>query len=306
MGKKVLVIGGTYFAGRVFAMVASREAGFELTFINRGRYSMSHLPNVTEYKCDRHNIAGLRALPVEEYDAIVDFCAYEPGDVRNLLENLHSTFKRYIYISTADVYDRNIRTPKDESAPLQSCQSQCNSGEYMFKKMLLEGESKETCEKLGVALTVLRPAFIYGPYNYAPRESYYVQKIVKHEPIPVPTDSDSQFQFVYVKDVANAIIACVNSEKAAGEAYNLCAPEVITYEKYMEVLKKVSDIPFETTPVTVEQVIRENIPIPFPLIASENELYIGTKIVNDLGLVYTPFEEGMQKAYVAFKSVYDR
>ena len=307
MGKKVMVIGGTYFAGRVFAMLASRNAGFELTFVNRGHYSMGHLPNVTEYKCDRHNIAGLRALPVEEYDAIVDFCAYEPGDVRNLLENLHSKFHQYIYVSTADVYDRSIRTPKDETTPLQTCQSQCNSGEYMFKKMLLEGESREVCEQLGVALTILRPAFIFGPYNYAPRESYFIEKIVKHEPIPVPTDSDSQFQFVYVKDVGNAVIACVNNrEKAAGEAYNLCAPEVMTYEKYMDVLRKVSDIPFETTPVTVEEVIRENIALPFPLVASEDELYIGTKIVRDLGLAYTPFEEAMEKTYVAFKGVYDR
>lgn len=304
MGKKVLVIGGSYFAGRVFAMVASREAGYELTFINRGRYSMKHLPNVTEYQCDRHNIAGLRALPELEFDAIVDFCAYEPGDVKNLLENLHGKFGRYIYISTADVYDRTTREAKDETAPLQSCQESCASGEYMFKKMLLEGESRETCEKLGIPLTILRPAFIYGPYNYAPRESYFVQKIVKHEAIPVPTDSDAQFQFVYVKDVAAAIIAAIEHEEAAGQAYNLVAPEVMTYEKYMDVLRKVSDIPFETTPVTVQQVIQENIALPFPLFASENELYIGEKSVRELGLVYTPFEVGMEKAYAAFKNVY--
>ena len=34
--KKILVIGGTYFAGRVFAMVASK-LDYELTFLNRGR-----------------------------------------------------------------------------------------------------------------------------------------------------------------------------------------------------------------------------------------------------------------------------
>ena len=78
----------------------------------------------------------------------------------------------------------------------------------------------------------------------------------------------------------------------------------MTYEKYMDVLRKVSDIPFETTPVTVQQVIQENIALPFPLIASENELYIGEKSVRELGLVYTPFEVGMEKAYAAFKNVY--
>ena len=46
--KKVLIIGGTYFAGRVFAMIAS-QAGYSLTFINRGSYSMTFLGEVTEY-----------------------------------------------------------------------------------------------------------------------------------------------------------------------------------------------------------------------------------------------------------------
>jgi len=82
MSKKVLVIGGTYFAGRVFAILAAREAGFELTFVNRGRYSMSMLPNIKEYACDRHDAAALRALPLEEYDAVVDFCAYTPDEVK--------------------------------------------------------------------------------------------------------------------------------------------------------------------------------------------------------------------------------
>lgn len=37
MSKKILIIGGTYFLGRVFSILAYRE-GYELTFINRGRF----------------------------------------------------------------------------------------------------------------------------------------------------------------------------------------------------------------------------------------------------------------------------
>ena len=45
---KILVIGGTYFTGRVFTIVAARE-GHELTLVNRGRYSLAR-PGVTEYR----------------------------------------------------------------------------------------------------------------------------------------------------------------------------------------------------------------------------------------------------------------
>ena len=63
--KKVLIIGGSYFAGRVFAMIANQK-GYELSFINRGTYSMSFLSDtVKEYKCDRRSVAGLIQLPVD-------------------------------------------------------------------------------------------------------------------------------------------------------------------------------------------------------------------------------------------------
>ncbi len=80
----------------------------------------------------------------------------------------------------------------------------------------------------------------------------------------------------------------------------------MTYEKYMEVLKKVSDREFTTVPVTVADVLSQNIPLPFPLDASESELFIGTKIAEQLGVEYSPLEVGMQKAFNSFKSVFER
>lgn len=306
--KKVLIIGGSYFAGRVFAMIANQK-GYELSFINRGTYSMSFLSDtVKEYKCDRRSVAGLTQLPVDgEFDAIVDFCAYEPGDVSSLLRSLKVKAKQYIILSTADVYNREIRTPKDESTPLQDHIGNCMAADYMWKKRNLEFEAQATCSQLGIGLTILRPAFIYGPFNYAPRESFFVQRIVQGEPIPVPTDSTSEWNFVFVTDVARAICACIEQQdKSTGQAYNLSAPEVVTYEKYMEVLRKVSDREFTTVQVTVADVLSKNIPLPFPLDFSESELFIGTKIAEQLGVEYSPLEVGMQKAFNSFKSVFER
>jgi len=178
------------------------------------------------------------------------------------------------------------------------------AGDYMFKKALSEACAVMLCEEMGVALTVLRPAFIYGPYNYAPRESWYVSKIVAGEQIPVPIDSEARFQFVYVKDVANAIIACITNDVSAGKAYNLAAPEEYTYAGFMDVLRRVSDLPVNTYGVSTRQVIDQQLPLPFPLLPEENELFDGSLITKELGLAYTPFADGMQKAYAAFKSVF--
>lgn len=80
MSKKILIIGGTYFLGRVFSILAYRE-GYELTFINRGRFSMKNLgEHIHEFVCDRHDTVRLQTLELDtDYDALVDFCAIPPA-----------------------------------------------------------------------------------------------------------------------------------------------------------------------------------------------------------------------------------
>ena len=97
MSKKILILGGTYFCGRVFAILAAR-AGNELTFINRGRYSMKALgENIREYRADRRDVDSLKNCGLsDDFDAVVDFCAYEPKDILNIFEALSCSTKKYI------------------------------------------------------------------------------------------------------------------------------------------------------------------------------------------------------------------
>ena len=301
MAKSVLVIGGTYFYGRVFTMLAAREAGFSLTLLNRGRYSMSHLPNVTEYRCDRHDAAALRAIPAGHYDAIVDFCGYAPGDIRLLTENLPCTAEEYIFISTVDVYERGLPTPPDESAPLMRERLPGPVGDYLWSKVQLERELAQVCAAKQMKYTIFRPSFLYGPYNYAPRELFFFEKIVRGEAVPFPTDADGKFQFVYVKDAALALIAAINTPASAPRFFNLAAPEVFDYPAYYDALRAVCDLPVKTEPVTVEAVIAQNIALPFPLTAAENECFDGGKVSRELGIRYTPLSDGLEKAYQSMK-----
>ncbi len=304
MSYRVLVIGGSYFLGRIFCTLASRTGEFELTLVNRGRYPMTHLTGLWEFHCDRHDPLALSRLPEASYDAVVDLCAYKPGDIVSFLDNLPGRVKRYILVSTADVYERGSGR-KDESSPLISEQGSGAAAEYIYCKRLLEAELAKACTSRGIERVILRPAFVYGPYNYAPRESWYIEKIVKGEPLPVPSDASGRFQQVYVKDAAEAIIACIRQEAAAGEAFNLAAPEILDYGSFIETLRAVSDRPFTTLSLTVEDSFREGVPLPFPLTEEESELFSGEKLTSLLGLTDTPFQSGMEKTFIAFRSVYE-
>lgn len=306
MGKKILLIGGTYFVGRVFAILAYRQ-GYELTFINRGKYSMKELGNrIQEYVCDRHDKEQLNHLKLEKrYDALVDFCAYNPGDISLLFEYLPCEISHYIYLSTADVYLRS-KEVKNEKSPMQCQKPDDEVGLYTYHKMLLEDELRLLCGKYDCNYTILRPAFIFGPYNYAPRESWFIKDIIQKNMVNYPVDSTGCFQMVYVKDVGEAIIRCIQSEKSKNKSYNLSAPEVLNYRRFLDVLKEVSGIDFHENHITVSEALLAGLPFPFPLTDEENELFDGSKIVDELGINYTDLNTAMKATFHAFKQVYEK
>lgn len=297
---KVLVIGGSYFLGRVFVMLASKE--HELTLINRGTYSMSQF-GVTEYKLDRNDIEALKQIPKEDYDVVVDFCAYNPNEVKKVITYLPGNIQKYVLISTADVYERGIEGKKAEGTPLSTIFYEGEAGAYIHGKIQLEKELIKECKEKKISYAILRPAIIYGPYNYAPRESEYIREIIQKGKVIFPENAYGKFQFVYVKDVANAILQIMQKDEEE-QIYNICSREISDYSSFLDVLKKVSTYSFETEYATIEQVLQKGIFAPFPLTEEETELYDGIKFEKDFGFQYTTLEEGMQRTFKAFENVF--
>lgn len=297
---KILVIGGSYFYGRVFVMLSARE--HEVTVVNRGTYSMEEL-GAKQITGDRHDEVLWRNL-TEDYDVIVDFCGYVPKDVEKVLENYSGKVKQYILISTVDVYRRGIVGRKAEDTPFESRTIPGEVGTYIAGKIALEQEVAEVCRKKNINYTILRPAILYGPYNYAPRESVFIQMAVKNHVLPKFADADGKFQFVYVKDAAEAIEKCLLNEQAFGQAYNLCGEEILTYEEFFQGLLQAAEEEIERINLTVEEAGQQNLPLPFPVRASETELYANEKSKEELGVCYLPFSEGMKRTCRAFRNIY--
>ncbi|MCI8799420.1 MAG: NAD-dependent epimerase/dehydratase family protein [Lachnospiraceae bacterium] len=297
---KILVIGGSYFFGRVFVMLASKE--HEITVVNRGTYSLAEF-GVQQIKGDRRDEGVWRSLE-GNFDVIVDFCAYEPGDIARVLDNLTGKVRQYIFISTVDVYERGSGGRRGEDAPLETRIFPGEAGAYIAGKVALEREVREKCAEKGIHWTVLRPAILYGPFNYAPRESVYIRMMVQQHVLPRITDSKGEFQFVYVKDAAGAVLRCLLNEKAYGQAYNLCQDQVMTYGLLAEELKKAADVDVTVLSMTAEEAAERNVPLPFPVTQEESELYANDRSRQELGISYTGISEGMMKTYRAFKGVY--
>lgn len=319
---KILVLGGSYFYGRVFTMLAAKE--HELTLFNRGTYPMEEF-GVKQHIGDRHDGQAWEKLKAqqEDYDAVVDFCGYEQGDIQEVFAHLPESMKQYIFISTVDVYERlSYETSgsvglKDEDTPYEIREIPGEAGSYIKGKVLLEQELKDCCEERGIAYTILRPAILYGPYNYAPRESVWVQIMVQNHVLPVITDAPGRFQFVYVKDAAEAVMKCLFNPETYGQAYNLCGDEIVDYRIFADALDKAAASvekneaqgqqgaqALQYIELTAEQAQEQGVPLPFSVFKQETELCDNTKSKKELGMIYTSLEEGMEKTYKAFRGVF--
>lgn len=300
----ILVIGGSYFYGRVFVMEAAGE--HTLTLLNRGTYSMKEF-GVKEITGDRHD-DSVSAQCREDYDAVIDFCAYEAGDVQQIVRSLPGRIGHYVLISTVDIYERGSGMVKTEEHTLEHRIFPGETGAYIAGKVALEEEIIEVCGDRKIPWTVLRPAILYGPYNYAPRESLYIQMMLQNRALPNFTDADGRFQFVYVKDAAQAVLKALGNKTAYGQAYNLCQDEVVTYDMFFQTLRAVADKEvvqdLKEIPVTVDGAVAKQVPLPFPAKEEESELCSNEKGKRELGIAYTDFKEGMRRTYNAFKHVY--
>ena len=296
---RILVIGGSYFFGRVFVMLAAKE--HNVTVVNRGTCSVAEL-GAKQIKGDRKEEGVWKSIE-DDCDCVVDFCAYEKGDIARVLENMPGRIRQYIFISTVDVYERGINGLKGEETPLETRPLPGEAGAYIAGKVALEREVREQCGKRDISCTVLRPAILYGPLNYAPRESVYIRLLARNRVLPRITDAAGSFQFVYVKDAAQAVLNCLLNPRAYGQAYNLCGEEVLTYEDFFRELGKASDVEAREIPLTAREAESQGLPLPFPLTEAETELYSNEKSKEELGLRYMDIGEGMARTYRAFRDI---
>jgi 2'-hydroxyisoflavone reductase len=297
----VLVIGGSYFAGRVFVEELVKTGAYQAHVLNRGRIPMG-MSGVQEIRCDRHDADALRAcLAGSLWDAVVDFCAYTPNDVETLLAALPGCAAgHYIFISTASVYERSSRLPVDENTPLlEGPQPELGPmADYGFQKALAEGTLRDICAKRGIPHTIVRPTIIYGKYNYAPRESWFFEQIADGSAVTAPSDSLALFSFVSVWDLARLVISCVRTPAAFGLAINAAGRELVSYGELVRVMEAATGRAFVRNQMSCRELAESGLALPFPI--DEHLVYSGALSEERLGFKYTGFMDGMKRTWAYY------
>jgi nucleoside-diphosphate-sugar epimerase len=299
--RAILAVGGSYFVGRVFVELLERR-GIKVFVLNRGTRPFNR-PAIHEIPCDRRDARLLaEALAPFCFDAVVDFCAYSKDDVNPLLEALGpDRAAHYIQISSCSVYAPTKDIPVAEDArKLSGPQPELGpAADYGFNKWLAEYAASAWGMRRGVPVSILRPTIVYGPHNYAPRESWFFETVSSGRPLILPAGDLPLFSFVFVEDVAEAVYACIHNRASWNRAYNLAGPELVSYGRYAQVLERVMGRKIDIQHLPVERIDAMRVPLPFPL--DSHLVYSGEAVTKELNFSYTPFNQGMERTWQCYR-----
>ena len=229
---KVLFYGGTRFVGK--ALVAKLlSKGHEIYVFTRGKLPVPK--NITHLKGDRNNDDDLNKLTDHSFDLIVDSSGRKLEDTQRLLKFSGFPSFRFIYISSAGVYENTELFPTSE-------ESRIDVGSRHIGKAKTESWLKAE----GIPFTSFRPTYIYGPGNYNPIEKWFFDRITHGRPIPVPFDGQIITQLGHVSDLADAIAKSIETETAVNQVYNCSGTKAVTFRGLIETAilatgKKISD-----------------------------------------------------------------
>jgi len=230
---KALVLGGTYFIGKVLTQKLLEAENYEITLLNRGtkEQEIKSLP-LNLIKIDRTDGEGMRkALSNKVFDIVFDMSGYNEKNVSLAVSVLKGRIGQYIFCSSVAV----CRQPPD-LWPLTEDHPKCISikdGEYGFNKWQAESFLWNEVQKGELNITVVRPVYVYGPYNYRKRETFIFEKALKGLPLCICGNGENIVQFGFVEDLAEAMLLMANNKLAYGEAFNVSGNKLVTVDTFI-------------------------------------------------------------------------
>jgi nucleoside-diphosphate-sugar epimerase len=231
---KVLLTGATGFVGS-HVLDLLRGKGFSTVLLLRAgsnqRFIEKHLPHVEVRLGSLSDPASLgnamrdvthvihcagcvKAVRVKEFYHVNRFGTRA---IVNAINQQEGRVQRLVHISSLAAGG-----PATSDHPASEDDSLEPVSEYGTSKLAGENEIKELCR---APYVILRPPAVYGPRDL---EFLRLFKAVKSHLLPLLSGGRQELSFVFVKDLAEVIVACLDHPAVAGRTYYVAGSEVVT------------------------------------------------------------------------------
>lgn len=217
MIKRVLVLGGTGFVGRSLCeRLVQRGADLRITVPTRRAATaraVQFLPSVDPVECDVHDDARLSRL-LAGHDAVVNLIAILHGSAADF-EQVHLRFAQRLAAACAS---SGVSRVLHVSALGVSADAPSN---YLRSK----AEAEAVLRAAPLQLSVLRPSVMFGDGDRFMNLFAALQSVAPLMPLGC---ADARFQPVWVEDVSEALVRCLERPETIGQTYECAGPQVFT------------------------------------------------------------------------------
>jgi nucleoside-diphosphate-sugar epimerase len=231
---RVLFIGGTGVISSACSRVAV-EHGIDLFVLNRGRSTDRPLPpGVTTLRADTREPRSVRQeIKDLDFDAVVDWVAFTPDQVRTDIELFSGRTGQYVFISSASAYQTPpARVPVTESTPLRNPFWAYSRGKIACEDLLVAAYREQ-----GFPATIVRPSHTYDQTT-VPFDGRWtvLGRMLAGKPVIVHGDGTSLWTLTHNEDFARAFVPLLAHTRTLGEAIQITSDDVLTWNQIAEAL----------------------------------------------------------------------
>ncbi len=210
-------------------------------------------------------------------------CNSNITNTAKLLEVQIPKLKRFIYISTVDVYNSDSIIMESTAVNPISL--------YAHSKLYCEIMLQSWAKKNQIDLSILRIGHVYGPGEelYSKVIPATMRKLLKNEPLTISGSGNEVRSFIFVKDVVDVIINSITS-KALDDIVNVAGSHPVTINELFKKLILISD----------QQTIIEN---SQSSIKARSLIFDTGRMKKILGREETNLDEGLRIEWEYMKSI---
>ena len=231
---KVLFLGGTGVISSACARLAV-DHGIDLSVITRGQTRARPLPAAARVlHGDARDPDQVRELVGHrEFDAVVDWVAYTPGDVQADIATFRGRTGQYVFISSASAYQTPpSRVPVVESTPLRN-----PFWQYSRDKIACEELLRAAYRDEGFPATIVRPSHTYDKTEVPLHGGWTaVARMRQGKPVIVHGDGTSLWTLTHHADFARGLVPLLGHPRTLGESFHITSDDVLTWDQITHAL----------------------------------------------------------------------
>jgi nucleoside-diphosphate-sugar epimerase len=163
-----------------------------------------------------------------DFDAVVDWVAFTPDQVRTDIDLFRGRTGQYVFISSASAYQTPpARMPVTESTPLRNPYWQYSRDKIACEDLLV-AEYRDN----GFPATIVRPSHTYDATKTVLSGGWTsLARMLAGKPVIVHGDGASLWTVTHNTDFARAFVPLLGHPRTLGEAFHITSDDVLTWDQ---------------------------------------------------------------------------